>query len=166
MDHHAVSEDYFGRNYMSSPGYLLVRAGTLTCALPVSHVVETMRPLPIEPLANAPAFVRGLSIIRGAPVPVVDLGALLNTPSSRPPPRFVTVRAGKRRVALAVDGILGLRDLASLSLDDMPPLLREASSETIELLGSLDSEFLLVLRAGGVVPHEVWDMLDHREATE
>jgi len=119
---------------MSSPGYLLVRAGTLTCALPLSHVVETMRPLPIEPLANAPAFVRGLSIIRGAPVPVVDLGALLNTPSSRPPPRFVTVRAGERRVALAVDGILGLRDIASLSLDDMhrccakPPAKRSSCS--------------------------------------
>ncbi len=144
----------------------MVRAGTLTCALPVCHVIETMRPLPVEPLANAPAFVRGVSIIRGAPVPVVDLGALLNTPGSRPSPRFVTVRAGERRVALAVDGILGLRDLASLALDDMPPLLREASRETIESLGSLDSEFLLVLKAGGVVPPEVWDLLDHPEATE
>lgn len=145
---------------------LLARAGSLMCALPVSQVVETMRPLPVQPLANAPVFVVGLSIIRGVPVPVVDLRALLKSPSDHPPQRFVTVRADDRRVALAVDGILGLRDLVSLSLDDMPPLLREASGETIELLGSLDSEFLLVLKAGGVVPRDVWDLLAHREAED
>src|SRR5262245_18286867 len=31
--------------------FLLGRAGQRLCALPVEHVVETMRPLPTEPLA-------------------------------------------------------------------------------------------------------------------
>jgi purine-binding chemotaxis protein CheW len=37
-----------------------------------------MRPLPIKPIAGTPGFVRGVSIIRGAPTPVIDLKALLD----------------------------------------------------------------------------------------
>ncbi len=144
---------------------LLVRAGTHTCALPVSHVIETMRPLPVEPLADAPGFVLGLSIIRGAPVPVVDLGTLLSTPSGRPPARFIMVRAGDRKVALAVDAALGLCEIEPVSLSDMPPLLSGARHEMIDALGALDAELLLVLKTGGIVPPEVWDALAQREET-
>src|SRR5205809_310773 len=58
---------------------LIVAVRSGACALPLMHVIETMRPLPIEPMACALSFVRGISIIRGAPTPVVDLGALLGT---------------------------------------------------------------------------------------
>jgi purine-binding chemotaxis protein CheW len=58
---------------------LLCRVRERLCALPLAHVVETMRPLPIEPLGGMPGFVQGIAIIRGAPVPVVDAGALLGS---------------------------------------------------------------------------------------
>ncbi|HZE91839.1 MAG TPA: chemotaxis protein CheW, partial [Rhizobacter sp.] len=60
------------------------------CALPLSHVVETMRPLPTETIAGAPDFVCGLAVIRGAPVPVVDLARLLGATDTQAR-RFVTV---------------------------------------------------------------------------
>ena len=52
---------------------LIVMAGARACAIPLDYVAETMRPLPIEPVAGTPGFVRGVSVIRGAPTPVVDL---------------------------------------------------------------------------------------------
>ena len=55
---------------------LLVRAAGRLCAVPIAHVVEVMRALPVEPIPGAPSFVPGLAIIRGAPMPVVDLGLL------------------------------------------------------------------------------------------
>src|ERR1039458_916000 len=85
---------------------LLIRAGDRCCALDLLHVVEIMRPLPVDAVAHMPAFVRGLSIIRGAPTPVVSLAALL-ADSARPPTRFVVVRAGERQIALAVDAEIG-----------------------------------------------------------
>ena len=72
---------------------LLVRIGVLTAALPVTDLVETCRPLPIEAVPGAPSFVLGLSIIRAAPVPVLDLGQLLGNPGPNAIARFVTVRA-------------------------------------------------------------------------
>ena len=56
---------------------LVVMAGARACAIPLHHVGETMRPLRIEPVGRTPGFVRGVSMIRGAPTPVVDLKALL-----------------------------------------------------------------------------------------
>jgi purine-binding chemotaxis protein CheW len=49
-----------------APGASLVcRVATRICALPVGVVIETLRPLPLEPIAGAPAFVTGLE--RAAP---------------------------------------------------------------------------------------------------
>ena len=123
---------------------LVCRARTRLCALPLVHVVETMRPLPITPLAGAPPFVRGLSVIRGVPVPVVDLGALLSGSEPASPMRFVTLRLEDRCVALAVEGVLGIQELPG-TLRSLPPLLAEASAEALSSVGTLDAELLLVL---------------------
>jgi chemotaxis signal transduction protein len=60
-----------------SDRFLLCCIGSRVGALAVRDVRETMRPLPVEPLARAPPFVRGLATIRGFPTPVVDFGRLL-----------------------------------------------------------------------------------------
>lgn len=143
---------------------LVIRAGARTCALTLSDVVEIMRPLPVEPLAGAPEAVRGLSIIRGAPVPVVDLATLLGDSGQSPCTRFVTIRAGERRIALSVDAVFGIREFAPSSLNDMPPLLRSARTDLIEAVGTLDAELLLALKAGRIVPDAVWDSLPPQEA--
>jgi purine-binding chemotaxis protein CheW len=133
---------------------LLVRAGTQLCALPLAGVVETMRPLPIEGVSGAPAYVRGLAIIRGSPVPVVDLAALVAGATLAPDDdaRFVTVRAADRIVALFVSRVVGVRTLAPASLHDLPPLLRDANADVVRSVGALDAELLLVLRSARLVP--------------
>ena len=134
---------------------LIVAVRSGACALALMHVIETMRPLPIEPIACALAFVRGISIIRGAPTPVVDLGALLGT-SDGAPGRLVTLRLGDRQVALAVDAVVGVREYDTLTLQKLPPLLDGASKEIIEAIGTLDEQMLMVLRAGWQLPDAVW----------
>jgi purine-binding chemotaxis protein CheW len=75
---------------------LLTRVGSRTCAVPVELVSETMRPLPIAPLAAMPPFVLGLSVVRGTPVPVIDAPRLLGATGSVKPGRFVSIRVGAR----------------------------------------------------------------------
>src|SRR6266851_8140378 len=124
---------------------LLCRVGVHLCALPLEHVVETMRHLPVEFVGGAPEFVSGLSIIRGVPLPVVDTGSLLGEKGS-PHTRFVIVKAGSHLVALAVDEVLGLRAIPADSLQELPPLLGNARAELIVSIGAIDSQLLLVLR--------------------
>jgi purine-binding chemotaxis protein CheW len=143
---------------------LIVGLKSCVCAVPLTHVIETMRPLPIEPISGVPSFVRGISIIRGIPTPVVDLGAILGA-SSELAERFVTLRVGDKQVALSVDAVLGVRDLDAITtIQELPPLLQRASKDVVETIGTLDEQVLMVLRAGWELPEEVWRALTVEEA--
>ncbi len=132
---------------------LIASVGTITCAIPIEHVVETMRPLPIEPLGNLPAFVRGLAIVRGTPMPVVDAAILLGITGGEPA-RFVVVRIADRRLALAVDRVVEVRRIARAALSAMPPLLRAV--ESVAAVGAADAGLLVLLEVARTVPPEVW----------
>jgi purine-binding chemotaxis protein CheW len=137
---------------------LLCLAGGKACALPLSQVIETMRPLPVEAFPNAPMFVSGLALIRGEPLPVIDLSALLGVQHASVA-RFVTVKVAERRVALAVQAVLGVRDLSQALLVTLPPLLREANADRITAVGRLDSQLLFLLSSMQLVPAEALDEL-------
>jgi len=140
---------------------LVCRVRTRLCALPLERVIETLRPLPIEPLNGAPPFVCGVSIIRGEPLPVVDAGLLLGGGQARAT-RLVTLRLGARAVALAVDAVLGVRAFEQSALRELPPLLREAAADTVAALGSVDRELLLLLESGRLVPEAVFAAVEQR----
>lgn len=139
---------------------LLCRARTRLCAIPLEHLAETMRPLPLTTLAAGPPFVLGVSLIRGKAVPVVDLGALLGASEPSGARRFVTLKTGERRVALAVEGVVSLRELPAGSMGDLPPLLGEDAGGAAAAIGALDGELLVVLRTARLVPEAVWQALE------
>ncbi len=131
--------------------WLLCRVGSRLCALPFETVVETMRPLPIEPVAGMPPSVRGLSIIRGVPTPIIELGLLFAEPARRPR-RLVTITSGGRPAGLLVDDVLGVRSIGTDGLAALPPLLRDAAGDIVSAIGALDDELLLVLQTARLVP--------------
>jgi purine-binding chemotaxis protein CheW len=131
--------------------WLLCRAGPHLCALPLEQVIEVMRPLPTEPLADSPPFVRGVAVIRGGPVPVIDLARLLGQAKSAPA-RLITVRTGGRVLALAVGEVLGLKRDEETGSKNMVPLMREAAKESVSAIGTLDSEALLFLTTLRLLP--------------
>jgi purine-binding chemotaxis protein CheW len=134
---------------------LLCRVAAHLCALPLAGIVEISRPLPIQPIAGVPAFVLGVSMLRGAPAPIVDARALLASEPGGEPKRFVTLRVEARRVGLAVDDVLGIRDLPVDAARELPPLLRSVSRELVSAIGELDAELLLVLDAARLLS-EPW----------
>jgi purine-binding chemotaxis protein CheW len=120
---------------------LIFRAGTMLCALPLGAIVEIMRPLPIQPLAGSPHYVRGVSVVRGVAVPVLDLGRLLGDFDTAAE-RFITTRTGG---VLAIGAVLGVRGVR-------PETGREAPSVggVVAAVGVLDAEPLMFLDPGGV----------------
>jgi purine-binding chemotaxis protein CheW len=137
---------------------LICRVATLLCALPLSHVGETMRALPAEPLAGVPAYVRGLAIVRGRPTPVIDAAALLlDTGGSAR--RFVTISPGDRPFMLAVDDVVGLATLPGDLASTLPSLLRTPRLAAVAATGMLDGALLIVLEHSRLVPEDVWARL-------
>ena len=131
---------------------LVVRAGVWTCALPLSEVVETMRELPCLPCSGAPTWVRGASIVRGAPVAVVDLAAFLGSTASARSGRFVSVRTGPASVVLRVDEVLGIRPLPSSDDTKRSRLLDGVAATRREELATLDGQLLALLELGTMLP--------------
>lgn len=141
---------------MAGLAVLILRAGAHLCALPVAQVIETMRPLPVEPVGGAPAFVRGVSVIRGAPTPVLDLEGLLDGSQGDKTSRYVALR-GEKPVALAVEEVLNLKTLEADTFEKLPSLLSRAEGAPVEALGVLDAHLLVLLQTAKLVPADTWE---------
>jgi purine-binding chemotaxis protein CheW len=134
---------------------LVFRAGPLLCALPLDEVIETMRPLETRALAGTPAFVRGLSVLRGVPTPVIDVARLLaGVPGDVE--RYVAVRTERGPVALATGTVLGIRDTGAETAEAHPALLG-GSHRLVAGVGTFGSEPLLLMQSMRAMPDEVWE---------
>lgn len=153
-----MERDLIGRSDAPHAGdhFLVCRANSWLCALPLNSVEETMRPLRCEPIAAMPAFMLGVSIIRGDLVPIVDAARVLGCAVPTHPGRIVTLKAGARRVGLAVESVVGIRVLARSSLDTAQPLLHQVSADIVSAVTTLDHELLYVLKGACIIPEPVW----------
>ncbi len=124
--------------------------------IPLMHVEEIMDPLTPRPWPNAPAFVAGLAVWRGATVPVIRLSYLLWGSDSLET-RWVGIFDQHRRWVLAVPRILGVRNLKKAVWKTLPPPLggHEAAS-----LGLLDHDIILLLEVCKAFDHGLWAKLD------
>lgn len=135
---------------------LVCQIGRRVCALPVDRVGEIMRPLPVVPIPEAPRHIAGMAVIRGQPVPVLDLGRLLDE-GATPVRRFVTLRPSRAdnteaegegqsaKVAVAVDCVEGIRRIPEGALRAMPSLLHGQAPLLVSAVTPLDTDLLLVL---------------------
>jgi purine-binding chemotaxis protein CheW len=146
--------------------FLICRSDPRLCALPLGNIVETMRSLPIKPMPDMPSFLLGVAIIRGDVVPVVDVASLLGANTHSHHARFVTIKIGERRVAFAVDDVIGVRTLDNDTKVNIPPLLDSAEVSMIEAMSTLDAELLLVLQGSHLIPESIWSALDAMRASQ
>lgn len=150
--------DVTATDNVSAAPWLACRVASHICALPLGDIVETMRPLPLEPFPRAPAFVAGLAIIRGAPTPVVDMRALLGEPAASGG-RFITVRVGERIAALAVDTVLGVHEVDAGRLANLPPLTRDIAGDAASAVASRDAQLMLFFQTTRIFPPSLVEAL-------
>jgi chemotaxis signal transduction protein len=134
--------------------FLLVRAGSLSCALPASDVVRVVRQLRTHPVPGSGSHLVGLAQYGGDPMPVLDLQALVErgVSNARHHSTVILGRGGARGhsiLGLAVDEVLRVVNLPEMCAVDPGP---ELVGETVELEGEevkvLNTQYLL---------HEQWD---------
>jgi len=83
----------------------------------VAAVEEILPALPVEPVAQCPAFVRGVVYVRGHLIPVLDLAERLGMAGHVRPaePHIVCLRWSGRLVGLEVDEAMDLMQLSEAS---------------------------------------------------
>jgi len=142
---------------------LVCSVGGRPCALPLAQVVETTPALPLQRVAGLPDFVAGVAIVRGAPVPVLDAARLLHE-GDAPHGRWVVLRVDGRHVALAVEGVRGVRRIEAAERHALPPLLGDGRADAIAGLALLDEQLVLVLRQARLLTEDEWTRLDAVQA--
>jgi purine-binding chemotaxis protein CheW len=98
----------------------------------VMSVREVRGWTPVTPLPNAPSYVCGMVNLRGAVLPVVDLGARIGLPPAEPTGRHVIIVTwiGEQLVGLLVDAVC---DIVSAS-DEMIQPTPEVACDTVSAL--------------------------------
>jgi len=138
---------------------LLVRAAEWHAALPIADVVETCRPLPLRPIQGVPAYVRGMTVLRGKSTPVLSLGGLLAGGDARPGRRLVSLRLPEGVVALEVDEVYGVHDIAESQLDGARPLLGGEALDRVSGTAIIDEKLVAWLETGRLVQSDLLDLL-------
>ena len=141
--------------------FLLCRLGTSWCALNLQGLGEVMRPQPVDPVAGMPDYVDGLAVIRGNPLPVVNLPRLLcgSTSETGTEERFVTAESDGRQLALRVDEVAGIVPLQSEIWSGLPSLLDSLQAQHLAALGSHQGHLLMLLRRANLLSEDLWERL-------
>jgi purine-binding chemotaxis protein CheW len=134
---------------------LIFGMGDLACALPIANVTEIGRPLAVMPIPFVPAWILGISNLRGDLVSIVDLRAFLGLcePGIRSGSRLVVVRSLREDIqaGLIVDEVKQIVQLparppepaAPLS-DPLAPYLQGICDWNGRMLALIDAERLLL----------------------
>jgi purine-binding chemotaxis protein CheW len=133
--------------------FLVCRVDSASYALPIACVVEVTRVALMQQVLDMPAFVLGAAMLRGELLPVVNAAWFVSAERSQPR-RLITLRVGERKVALAVDDVVGCFDLDRRSMQDVPPLLASCR-QAVAQLTTLDHQLLMILETARLVPEHV-----------
>ena len=104
------------------------RVGEVVYALDVAHVREVVRWQAVTPLPQAPRLIEGVIDLRGAIVPVVDLGRVLGMSpvATGRTARIAIVAESGLVMGLVVDAALSVMSVAASELEDPPALATQA----------------------------------------
>ncbi len=104
------------------------RVGSSVYALDVAHVREVVRWQSVTPLPKAPRLIEGVIDLRGAVVPVVDLGRVLGAGAvvAGPTARIAIVESDGLVMGLAIDAALEVMSVDVTGLEDPPALATQA----------------------------------------
>ena len=107
--------------------------GGRVVAIDVAHVREVVRWQPVTPLPKAPALIEGVIDLRGAVVPVVDLGRALNGKpievTSRS--RIVVTNVEGLVVGFGVDVAIEVLQVDVTSMEDAPALATQSGYDAV-----------------------------------
>jgi len=143
--------------------------GGHTYAIDVAQVREVVRWQAVTPLPNAPSLIEGVIDLRGAVVPVVDLGRALGgapvAPGQRT--RIAVTEVDGLVMGLAVDAAVEVLSVDVADLDDPPTLATQTGYDvTRAVVRRAGAEPILVLSLEHVLEGVYRSALSAREAVE
>jgi purine-binding chemotaxis protein CheW len=113
----------------------------------ISKIQEIIRMQPITSVPNGPAFVVGLTNLRGRVIPVMDLRARFSLAVSEPTrrSRIVVVEMGEHTVGLIVDAVSEVLRVSADTVEPPSSLIATADSAYLRGVAKIDQRLVLLL---------------------
>ncbi len=155
-DVHAESAE----NHHASRKFLTFLVDAVSYAVHIRHVVEIIGMQHITPLPGAPPHIRGVIILRGAVIPVMDLHARFGLPPFAYNDRtcIVVVEVDHIKEGLIVDTVSEVLDMPLSNVESTPEMGRDPGTTLVEVIGKVGDEVRLILdirRVLGIAPAPV-----------
>jgi purine-binding chemotaxis protein CheW len=113
----------------------------------IGRVEEIIRMQPITRIPNGPAFIEGVTNLRGRVIPVLDLRKRFGLPSSEATrrSRIVVGELGEHTVGLVVDGVSEVLLVGSDAVEPPSTLVTTADSAFLRGVAKLEERLILLL---------------------
>jgi purine-binding chemotaxis protein CheW len=108
---------------------------------------------PTTPLPQAPHYLRGVINLRGATLPVVDLGARLGLPSSEPSARhaIIVAQVGEQTVGFLVDAVCDIMSMSEDELHPAPDAAYDPNHSFVRGLLTVEDRVLVLVKLEGAI---------------
>ena len=113
----------------------------------IGRIQEIIRMQPITAVPNGPAFIEGLTNLRGRVIPVMDLRQRFGLAAPEPDrrSRIVVAELGAHTVGLIVDGVSEVLRVAGEQIEPPSSLVTTADSAFLRGVARLDERLILLL---------------------
>ena len=127
--------------------YVLCEVAGTAYAIASDDIEQLEMPGALTPFPNAPAFVDGVTSVRGRVIPVVSMRARFGFPRATADlrSRIVVVRSAARSVGLMVDSAREFATIAEASVQAPPAALVDAGTRYLRGIAHLGERLVLVL---------------------
>lgn len=130
------------------------RIGEQEFCVDIMSVREIRGWTPATPLPRAPGYMKGVINLRGAVLPIIDLGARFGLRLSEPTARHVIMVAhvGGRMVGLLVDAVSDIIQLTDEAVQPTPDIASEQVKTFVKGLFALDGRMISLIELDRIIP--------------
>ncbi len=130
------------------------RIGEQEFCVDIMAVREIRGWTPATPLPRSPGYMKGVINLRGAILPIIDLGARFGLTASEPTARHVIMVAhvGGRLVGLLVDAVSDILQLSHAAIQATPDVASELVKTFVKGIFALDGRMISLIALEQIIP--------------
>jgi len=128
--------------------------------IPILRVREIITMPSITVLPQLPSYIKGITNLRGAVIPVVNLKNLLNSSGSDEDGKIVIViSAGRITFGIIVDGITGVVKVDEANIE-APEKIINSNADLLEGVAKFDNRLIVLLNTKKILPVDDLSLLE------
>ena len=146
--------DHFSTTASDARELIAFRIGEQEFCVDIMAVREIRGWTPATPLPRTPSFMKGVINLRGAVLPIIDLGVRFGLNTSEPTDRHVIMVAhiGGRMVGLLVDAVSDIIQLKDEEVQPTPDVASDHVKTFVKGIFALDGRMISLIELERILP--------------